>query len=144
MKKHLSEIPWLFQYFVQFFLTFPVCSKLPDFSPRLENGFPFFQVFQSEWEPCLLMDCVTYVVTKYLWPWSPVNHTSVASYKIGVEAISNNILTILHHLCMKSNQFPNVSTWLILWIVQVFWGFFWTCTSGLDQTGNIDWDSFDT
>ena len=31
-KQYLSEIPWIFRYFVRFSLTFPVCSKFPDFS----------------------------------------------------------------------------------------------------------------
>ena len=50
-KKWLTEpvwdkvtCPWLFQYFVQISLTFP----------WLENVFPFFQVFKSVWEPCMM------------------------------------------------------------------------------------------
>ena len=40
----LCDFPWLFQS-VQNSLTFP----------WLENAFPFFQVFQSEWEPWLML-----------------------------------------------------------------------------------------
>ena len=48
----MSEIPWIFQFFLWFSLSIPVCSKFPDFS-LTGKRLPIFQVFQSEWEPWL-------------------------------------------------------------------------------------------
>ena len=44
-----------FQYFVLFSLTFPFCSKFPDFSLTGKCLSPFFQVFQPKWEGTLLL-----------------------------------------------------------------------------------------
>ena len=59
---------WKYQIiFISIYLSFPVfCVVFPDFSslfkiPWLENAFPFSQVFQSEWEPCLFLDPKKYV-----------------------------------------------------------------------------------
>ena len=83
LSNNISQIPWVFQYFVRFSLTFPVCTKFPDFSltgkclPTFP-GFPVrvgtlldFTIDIRNWNGLVAME----VIPQEMLPWiRTLNH----------------------------------------------------------------------